>query len=103
MSDPPRKRIFSPQFGTRGASLLTARPRPRGLAAQTSPAWPAHVYSPLARSVTTLPSYWIKRKTLRPRLGRISVSDESHGGHGPCAGYGAQVHLSISLRRYSWI
>ena len=99
MSDPPRKRIFSPQFGTRVRPCRLPDHAPVDFAAQTSPAWPAHVFSPLARSVTTLPSYWIKRKTLRQRLGRISVSDESHGGHGPCAGYGAQLHLSISLRR----
>ena len=57
-------------------------------AAQTQPARRGRASLPLARSVTTLPSYSIKRKTLRQRLDRISVSSKSHGGQGRRAGTG---------------
>lgn len=81
-----------------------ARPRPRGHRRVdiARPSW-RRAFSPHARSVTTLPSYSIKRKTLRQRLGRISVSDESHGRHRPQACHGlpeARTMVRASRRGY---
>src|ERR1700684_26383 len=42
----------------------------------------AHAIAPFTRSVTTLSSSAINRKRLGQRFGRISVSDQSHCGHG---------------------
>jgi hypothetical protein len=48
----------------------------------------ARANAPFTRSVTTLSSLVIKRKSLGQRFGRISVSDQSHGRHGSRAGPG---------------
>jgi len=110
MSNPPLKRISafgtlhrSPEqrpWNTRRSTASRAGCQttpPWTTAAQTSPAQRARANLPLARSVTTLPSYSIKRKTLRQRLDRISVSSESHGRHGPCADYGTPTVRAVSL------
>src|SRR5712691_8950836 len=81
------------------------KPTPSELSPRTAlPAWPSGLARtghsradfarparaprcvPLTRSVITLSSPPIKRKRLRQRFGPISVSDQSHGGHGAWAG-----------------